>query len=78
MVYPNVLLHEWGLLRLAPGVTRKGTGLGKRIVRATPLRHVERALRERKKRRKAREGKRGTPAPMQRAQAGEIGKLSCK
>jgi len=74
-VYPNVLLDDWGLLRLATGVRRKKTSLRKRIVRATPLRVISDALRERKKRRKARRGRRGDPKPMLRAQAGEIGQI---
>jgi len=74
-VYPNVVLHDQGLLRLAPGVTKKTTSLRKRIIRSTPLHHISDALRERKKRRKAERGRRGSPKAMQRAQAGEIGKI---
>ncbi|MHC4859479.1 MAG: alkaline phosphatase family protein [Planctomycetota bacterium] len=74
-VYPNVLLEEWGLLKLAPGIKRKRVGLFRRVAEETPLRRVREALHERKKRRKARRGERGKPRPMRRAQAGEIAKI---
>ncbi|MEN8148306.1 MAG: alkaline phosphatase family protein [Planctomycetota bacterium] len=69
IIYPNVLLEEWGLLRLQAGKKRRRHGPVRRFVEATALRKVLEAHREWKKRRKAASGRRGVPDPMAEARA---------